>query len=134
MTSSKNDELLGALRKVFDPCSIACNVPMDIVEMGLVKQSHVDEDGAAHVKLVLTSITCFQVPTLKEAIQDSVRESGVSETVVVTVDHDELWGPELMLADARSRVDKRRQESRSLTGARPRQWQDETGAEVSGRQ
>ena len=125
MTNNQNDALLGALREVFDPCSIACNVPMNIVEMGLVKDHHIDDLGIAHVDLVLTSITCFQIPNIKQAIQDSVRESGASKTVVVTVDHSDLWGPELMHPNTRKRVDERRHASRVVTGVRPQQWKEE---------
>jgi metal-sulfur cluster biosynthetic enzyme len=125
MTDPSKQAVLDALRGVHDPCSIACNVPMDIVEMGLVRDVACDADRACKVTLVLTAITCFQVPLIEEAIEQAILAAGLARTVEVIIDHDQLWSPEMMAERTRMRVDLIRRTSRRNTDARPQQWKDE---------
>lgn len=130
MDDPSKQAALEALRGVFDPCSVACNVPMDIVEMGLVRDVAFDADRSCTVTLVLTAITCFQVPHIEEAIEKAIRHADLARTVEVIIDHDQLWSPEMMAERAHRRVDGIRQASRRNTGARPRQWKDEVDLEI----
>ena len=40
-----DDRIMAALHQVCDPCSIAANAPISIVDMGLVRDWSIDEGG-----------------------------------------------------------------------------------------
>ena len=91
-----------ALRSVVDPCSIATGVPMDVVDMGLVREI-VMKPGSVTIRLRLTNPFCLQAELICQRIRDSV---GVATglRVEVEVDPTDDWWPEMMAPEARARL------------------------------
>ena len=84
-----------ALRQVADPCAIATGVPVDIVAMGLISAVAVAGDDVTIV-LRLTSPFCLQVGLLSEQIDRAVRRLPGLGDVLVVVDHQAEWMPDMM--------------------------------------
>src|SRR5260370_31604007 len=95
--------LRDALRRVVDPWSIATGVPVDLLDMGLVKDLRLD-GGTAHVELIVTSPLCTQVGLIIELVREVLKGVDGVGSVEVTVDaRAERW-PGMMAASARARL------------------------------
>ena len=97
------DPLRTALRRVVDPCSIATGVPIDLIDMGLVKDLRL-EAGIARVELMVTSPLCTQIGLIIERVQDVLKDVDGVGSVEVSVDARAQWWPGLMAASARERL------------------------------
>jgi metal-sulfur cluster biosynthetic enzyme len=97
------DPLRDALRRVVDPCSIATGVPVDLLDMGLVKDLRLD-GGTAHVELLVTSPLCTQIGLIIERVQEVLEDVDGVGSVEVTVDARAQWWPGMMSASARERL------------------------------
>jgi metal-sulfur cluster biosynthetic enzyme len=97
------DPLRDALRRVVDPCSIATGVPVDLLDMGLVKDLRLD-GGTAHVELLVTSPLCTQIGLIIERVQEVLEDVDGVGSVEVTVDARAEWSPGMMSAPARERL------------------------------
>jgi metal-sulfur cluster biosynthetic enzyme len=117
-------EIRGALRSVHDPCSVASNMPLNVLDMGLVRDWRLAA-RRLDVRLVLTSVACFHVSAIVAAIEQQLGTLDGIDSVTVTIDHGTLWGPELMSDRAREAVARRRRRTLELTGARPQQWREQ---------
>lgn len=91
-----------ALRNVVDPCSIATGVPIDIVDMGIVRDVHVSADCIL-VVLRLTNPFCFQAALICEAILNSLGQV-TGKRIEVEVDPTDDWSPEMIAPSARARL------------------------------
>jgi metal-sulfur cluster biosynthetic enzyme len=87
------EQLLEALRKVPEPCSIAMRAPMDIVRMGLVGELRID-GGHVVVELVLTDPSCAHFRSLQRYIGDAVLELRGVDSVEVVLSTTTLWTPD----------------------------------------
>ncbi len=85
-----------ALALVYDP-----EIPVNIVEVGLVYDIVADPAGAVRVTMTLTSPMC----PVAESLPAEVRERALSVPGVTSVDVDIVWdppwGPEMMSEAAR---------------------------------
>src|SRR5260370_178316 len=68
--------LRDALRRIVDPCSIATGVPVDLLDMGLVKDLRLD-GGTAHVELIVTSPLCTQIGLIVERVREVLKGGAV---------------------------------------------------------
>ena len=90
------DEVTDALREVIDP-----ELGLDFVELGLIYDVDVDDQGAVKVSYTLTSPGCPIGPQVAEQIEEFVGElTGVDE-VQPTMTFSPPWTPELMSEDAK---------------------------------
>ena len=94
--------ILSALRDVVDPCSIATGSPVNLPEMGLVKDVRV-VDATATVLLRVTSPMCMQVGNIVDAVEARLLRLAGITTVVCSVDPDADWTPALMAPSVRRR-------------------------------
>ena len=93
-----------ALRTVVDPCSIATGVPINLIEMGLLKNVEIS-GGEVEVRLRLTSPMCWQAGQIVEAVEEAVGRVAGVERVVCSLDPAPWeWTPDLMSASARARL------------------------------
>jgi len=90
------DEVIAMLRGVYDP-----EIPVNIYELGLVYDVHVEEGGAVRIEMTLTSPMCPVAEILPMEIESKAREiEGVGEVRIDLV-WDPPWGPEMMSEAAR---------------------------------
>jgi len=89
-------EILEVLRSCFDP-----EIPVNIYELGLIYDVHVDAAGSVIIKMTLTSPHCPAVQSLPAEIEQKVR--GVSGVTDVKIDlvWEPPWDPSKMSEAAR---------------------------------
>lgn len=98
-----DDDIATALRTVIDPCSAATGVPLNLLDMGLVRRA--ERLGArVEVDLRLTAPICWNAAPMMDAVQQAVGCVPGVETVVCTADHGSEWTPAHMSAIAKRRL------------------------------
>lgn len=95
-----------ALREVIDPCSIAAGEPLDIVEMGLVRDVRVT-DVDVEVELWVTSPLCTQIGLIRERAAVAVHQATGIPGVRCIVDPRGEWLPSDITDEARRRMRRR---------------------------
>jgi metal-sulfur cluster biosynthetic enzyme len=90
------DEVTDALRDVIDP-----ELGLDFVELGLIYEVEVDEDGTVRVLYTLTSPGCPIGPQVSEQISEFVGELDGVNDVQPTMTFSPPWTPERMSEDAK---------------------------------
>lgn len=78
------EEILQALETVIDP-----ELGIDIVNLGLVYEVDLKEDGHLNIKMTLTTMGC----PLSDILQDSVREAMKDVEEVKDVEIELVWSP-----------------------------------------
>lgn len=85
---SKEEGLLDALRQVIDP-----EIGMNIVELGLIRQTEIYDDRA-HINMIMTTPFCPYAPQLLEQTRRTAQEYlGVPTTIEMGM---EMWDPSMM--------------------------------------
>jgi FeS assembly SUF system protein len=75
---SLNDQIVAALRKVYDP-----EMPVNIYELGLIYGIDVDDAGAVAVRMTLTAPNCPVAGTLPGEVERAVRSvPGVTDAKI----------------------------------------------------
>lgn len=91
MSSTIRDEIVEVLRTVYDP-----EIPVNIYELGLVYDVTVDDGGAAHILMTLTSPACPVAESLPPEVEHRVAEVEGVTTANVEVTWDPPWDPDMM--------------------------------------
>jgi FeS assembly SUF system protein len=92
-----SDEILGALKTVYDP-----EIPADIYELGLIYKVDVDDDRVVKVEMTLTTPNCPSAAELPAMVENAVASvAGVREAKVDIV-WDPPWDPSRMSDEARA--------------------------------
>jgi FeS assembly SUF system protein len=88
--------VLEALKTVRDP-----EIPMDLVELGLIYELIVKKGGTVFVEMTLTTPACPVAASMPGEVEAAIRTvPGVSDVRVKLV-WTPPWGPELMSEEAR---------------------------------
>ena len=89
-------KVIESIRQCYDP-----EIPVNIYDLGLIYNVHVQPSGAVDVKMTLTSPMCPVAGTLPPEVEQRVREvPGVTDASVEVV-WDPPWNPEMMSEEAR---------------------------------
>jgi len=94
-------DIRSALRRVVDPCSIATGNPIDLFDMGLVKDVS-ETEGEVEVVLRLTSPICWQASNIIAKTEEVVGAVPGVRSVRCTIDASAEWMPDMMAATART--------------------------------
>jgi metal-sulfur cluster biosynthetic enzyme len=92
-------EIVEALARIPDPCSIAMRAPVDIWHLGLVEDVQI-EDGHIAVTLVLTDPSCVHFGGIRNFITDALSALPGVTGVSVTMSTTALWTPDRVGAPA----------------------------------
>ena len=84
MDQDMKDSMMGAIENVIDP-----ELGIDIVNLGLVYDVELDDDGIARVTMTLTSMGCPMGPQIVANIQQELMELPEVKEVDVNV----IWNP-----------------------------------------
>jgi FeS assembly SUF system protein len=88
--------IVEALRTVYDP-----EIPVNIYELGLIYDVDLQEGGAVHVKMTLTSPACPVAGSLPGEVQMKIESvPGVTSAEIELV-WDPVWNPSMMSEAAR---------------------------------
>lgn len=89
MITSKEEEILETLREVIDP-----EIGLNVVELGLIRNLELDDQGNVHIVMIMTTPFCPYAPQLIEQVRvKAAIASGAEATVEMGA---ELWDPSLM--------------------------------------
>lgn len=97
------EPIWAALRRVVDPCSIATGVPINLVDMGLVKQVE-SEEGEVRIELRLTSPICWQAANIIAEVERFVAPLPGVRSVQCTLDASSDWMPDMIAPHMRERL------------------------------
>jgi metal-sulfur cluster biosynthetic enzyme len=97
-----------ALRRVYDPCSLANGNPVNVLDMGLVRQCEVTGPGEIEVIFCVTSVSCTMAPHFLGAAEREVSKIAGITKVNTRVDASVLWTEEMMAPYLRQRIGARR--------------------------
>ncbi|HEY4565967.1 DUF59 domain-containing protein [Planococcaceae bacterium Storch 2/2-2] len=91
MDEEMKGSMLGALENVIDP-----ELGIDIVNLGLIYDVDLDEEGVAKVKMTFTSMGCPMGPQIMTGVKQSLLELPEVKDVEVDVVWSPPWGKEMM--------------------------------------
>jgi metal-sulfur cluster biosynthetic enzyme len=80
-----------ALKKVFDP-----EIPMNIVDLGLIYAMDWKENGKLNIKMTMTSPGCPVIEMMAEEVKKAGDDAIGSDTIEVEVVWDPPWSPDRM--------------------------------------
>jgi FeS assembly SUF system protein len=89
-------EILDALRTCFDP-----EIPVNIYELGLIYDVHVDSTGMVTIKMTLTSPHCPAAQSLPAEIEGKVKVVPGVTDVKIDIVWEPPWDPSKMSEAAR---------------------------------
>ena len=84
MDQDMKDSMLGALENVIDP-----ELGIDIVNLGLVYDVELDEEGVATVTMTLTSMGCPMGPVIVDQVNTALSELPEVKSTNVNI----VWNP-----------------------------------------
>lgn len=91
MNDTLRDQLIVAMKKVFDP-----EIPVDVYELGLIYDVDVTADNFANVLMTLTSPNCPSAEQIPVDVDKRIREIESMKDVKVVVTFDPAWTKEKM--------------------------------------
>jgi len=93
---ANEEDVREALKQVYDP-----ELSINIVDLGLVYGTDVDDQGNVHVTMTLTSPGCPIGPMVGEMVQDALAPLEGIGKVDVDIVWTPPWRPEMMTEDAK---------------------------------
>ncbi|AHC51799.1 phenylacetic acid degradation protein [Sulfolobus acidocaldarius SUSAZ] len=94
-------KIMEALTQVYDP-----EIPVDIVNLGLIYELRINDDGVIYIRLGLTAPGCPVIDDLIYTVEQVVKETVPAKSVEVDIDFDTQWTPFKMTAEGRERFKK----------------------------
>lgn len=91
--SSREAEIRHALRGVIDP-----EIGLNVVDVGLIYDIRVGEDGIAVIDMTTTTRGCPATQYLLDAVRERALDTGVAAKVDVRLTYDPPWRAEMMQA------------------------------------
>jgi len=110
-----------ALDRVYDPCSLALNNPLSIVDMGLVREWHQD-DGTMTVTICVTGPGCMMAPKIIDAAREELERLDFVNSVDIRLDPSVLWTEDMMTDRGRRLQELRHKRAHTVSEVRPQQW------------
>jgi len=96
-TNAVAEEVRTALRQVIDP-----ELGYNIVDLGLIYEVSIGDDGAARVSMTTTTPGCPATNYLMEGARECTLGIGGVDTVEVELTYEPRWSPEMMSDDAKA--------------------------------
>lgn len=91
-------DIRAALREVIDP-----ELGFNIVDLGMVYDLAVGEDGTVHVLMTTTTRFCPASAFLQEAVTERATTVPGAGAVTVELTYDPPWGPDMMSPEVSAR-------------------------------
>ncbi|WP_180953977.1 metal-sulfur cluster assembly factor [Bacillus sp. M6-12] len=100
ITNEKQSIIRNILSEVVDPCSVAMGVPLNVLDMGLLKNIEEKENGEVAIHLRITSPMCTMVSYFIKEIEERTNEFPGIGNVICVVDNGIEWEPGMMTKEA----------------------------------
>ncbi|AEE94026.1 conserved hypothetical protein [Acidianus hospitalis W1] len=94
-------KIMEALTQVFDP-----EIPVDIVNLGLIYDLQISDEGDVYIKLGLTAPGCPVVDDLVYTVEQVIKETVPAKKVDVDIDLETPWSPLRMTPEGREKFKK----------------------------
>ena len=138
MTPELDQAIAAALQQVCDPCSIAANAPVSILDMGLILGWEVDDEMNLVVRMCITSPSCTMGPHMVRGAESLLARIPGLRSARVDIDPAVFWTPDRMTPFGQDTLSMRRSASVERAGARPQQWRtagtgEKTDTDLRGR-
>ncbi|MCQ4337032.1 MAG: metal-sulfur cluster assembly factor [Sulfolobales archaeon] len=91
-------KLMDALTQVYDP-----EIPVDIVNLGLIYELNISDEGDVYIRMGLTAPGCPVVDDLIYTVEQVVRETVPAKSVQVDIDIEKQWTPLMMTPQGREK-------------------------------
>jgi metal-sulfur cluster biosynthetic enzyme len=124
MSGSFDAAIRTALEQVCDPCSIAANAPVSILDMGLVTGWSVDDESHLVVRMCVTSPSCTMGPHMVRAAEALLSTIPGLKSARVEIDPGAFWTPDHMTRRGKEEVGGRRSSSLAASPVAPQQWRN----------
>ncbi|GBD02799.1 hypothetical protein HRbin19_00068 [bacterium HR19] len=92
----QKETILEALKSVYDP-----EIGLDIVNLGLIYDLNVDDEGNVDIKMTLTTPGCPLTATIEEAVRAVLESIDGVKNVNVQIVWDPPWNPSMMSEEAK---------------------------------
>lgn len=92
------NKIMEGLTQVYDP-----EIPIDIVNLGLIYDLKISDDGDVYIKIGLTAPGCPVVDDLIYTIEQVIKETVPAKNVEVDIDLETQWTPLKMSAEGREK-------------------------------
>lgn len=120
--STLHERVLQGLEDVIDPCSITAGAPLSVVDMGLLNELSVGEDGAVRISMRATSAMCTMIASIMKVAEERLaRVEGVTR-VEIKLCSGAIWTEADMTERGRRTLEARRERSRTEVAVRPHEW------------
>lgn len=90
------EQVFEALKDVYDP-----EIPVNVVDLGLVYGLEVDNEGDVEIKMTLTFAGCGMGPYIAQQAEWRIAELEGVEDVNVEMVYDPPWTPDLISEDGK---------------------------------
>ena len=90
------EQVLEKLKDVFDP-----EIPINIVDLGLVYDVDITDDNEVHVLMTLTAPGCGIGPQIAKQAEWAVAELDGLKEVTVDLTFDPPWSPDLLTEEGK---------------------------------
>ncbi|MBL8651147.1 MAG: DUF59 domain-containing protein [Sphingopyxis sp.] len=110
-----------ALHTVYDPCSVASQSPVSVIDMGMVSALDVTGD-TVEIRLLPTNLGCTLVPSIMIAMEEALGAVPGIGAVSIAIDKDTHWSPDQMSTRGRDLLSHRRAQAQAQMPIQPKQW------------
>ena len=91
-------KIMEALTQVYDP-----EIPIDIVNLGLIYELRISDEGEVYIRMGLTAPGCPVVDDLIYTVEEVVKETVPAKSVNVDIDLETQWTPLKMTSEGRQK-------------------------------
>jgi len=88
--------LVDKFKTIYDP-----EIPVDIYELGLIYDAHINEEGEVKVLMTLTSPNCPVAESLPVEVEQKVEEIEFVTKAYVEITFDPPWDRDMMSEEAK---------------------------------
>jgi metal-sulfur cluster biosynthetic enzyme len=93
------DTVIEALKTVYDP-----EIPVNIVDLGLVYDVQVSDTGGIYVQMTLTFPGCGMGPFIAQQAEWAVQDLDGAGEIEIEMVFDPPWSPDLISEEARAQL------------------------------
>ena len=93
------DTVLEALKTVYDP-----EIPVNIVDLGLVYDVQVNDGGGIYVQMTLTFPGCGMGPFIAQQAEWAVQDLDGAGEIEIEMVFDPPWSPDLISQEAKAQL------------------------------
>jgi metal-sulfur cluster biosynthetic enzyme len=96
MANVSEEAVREALKDVYDP-----EIPVNVVDLGLIYGVEVDEEDHVHVLMTLTAVGCGMGPFIAQQAEWAVADVEGVKDVNVEITFEPPWSPDCITEDGR---------------------------------